>query len=33
MKFFIEEGNIGNDATKEQTLELIQMLKKNGMGC
>ena len=30
MKFFIEEGNIGNNATKEQTLELIDMLKKMG---
>ena len=30
MKFFIEEGNIGNDATKEQTLKLIEMLKKMG---
>ena len=30
MKFFIEEGNIGNDATKEQALELIEMLKKMG---
>ncbi len=30
MKFFIEEGNIGNDATKEQTIELIEMLKKKG---
>ncbi|MCP4366489.1 MAG: hypothetical protein GY797_00020 [Deltaproteobacteria bacterium] len=30
MKFFIEEGNIGNHATKEQTLELIDMLKKMG---
>ncbi len=30
MKFFIEEGNIGNNATKKQTLELIEMLKKMG---
>ena len=30
MKFFIVEGNIGNDATKEQALELIKMLKKMG---
>ena len=30
MKFFIEEGNIGNDATKEQALELIEMMKKLG---
>jgi len=30
MKFFIEEGNIGSDATKEQTIELIEMLKKKG---
>ena len=30
MKYFIEEGNVGNDATKEQTLELIEMLKKMG---
>jgi len=30
MKFFIEEGNIGNDATKEQAIELIEMLKKIG---
>ncbi|MBW2249916.1 MAG: hypothetical protein JRF60_04620 [Deltaproteobacteria bacterium] len=30
MKFFIEKGNIGNDATKEQALELIEMLKKLG---
>ena len=30
MKFFIEEGNIGDDATKEQALELIEMLKKMG---
>ena len=30
MKFFIEERNIGNDATKEQALELIEMLKKMG---
>ncbi len=27
MKFFIVEGNIGNHATKEQTLELIELLK------
>ncbi len=30
MKFFIVEGNIGNNATKEQTLELIELLKKDG---
>jgi len=30
MKFYIVEGNIGNHATKEQTLELIDMLKKMG---
>jgi hypothetical protein len=30
MKFFIAEGNIGNDVTKEQALELIEMLKQNG---
>jgi len=30
MKFFIVEGNIGNNATKEQTLELIELLKKEG---
>ena len=30
MKFYIEEGNIGNDATKKQTLKLIEMLKKRG---
>ena len=30
MKFFIVEGNIGNHATKEQTLELIELLKKEG---
>ena len=30
MKFFIEEGNIGDNATKEQALELIEMLKKMG---
>ena len=30
MKFFISEGNIGNDVTKEQTIELIEMLNKMG---
>ncbi len=30
MKFFIEKGNIGSDATKEQALELIEMLIKMG---
>ena len=30
MKFFIEEGTIGNDASKEQALELIEMLNKMG---
>jgi hypothetical protein len=30
MKFYIEKGNIGSDATKEQALELIKMLKKMG---
>ena len=30
MKFFIEEGNIENNTTKEQTIELIEMLKKRG---
>ena len=30
MKFFIAEGNIGDNTTKEQALELIEMLKKMG---
>ncbi len=30
MKFFITERNIGDDTTKEQALELIEMLKKLG---
>ncbi|MEW6673592.1 MAG: hypothetical protein AB1427_18005 [Thermodesulfobacteriota bacterium] len=30
MKFFIAEGNLGGNATKEQALELIGMLKKIG---
>jgi len=30
MKFYIEKGNIGSDATKEQALELIKMLKRMG---
>ena len=30
MKFFIVEQNIGNDATKEQAEELIEMLKAKG---
>ena len=30
MKFFIVEKNIGDDATKEQTEQLIEMLKAKG---
>lgn len=30
MKFFLAEGNIGNDATKEQAEKVIEMLKKKG---
>ena len=30
MKFFIVEKNIGDDATKEQTEQLIEMLKSKG---
>lgn len=30
MKFFIAEGNLGGDATKEQAADLIERLKKKG---
>ncbi|MBW1759215.1 MAG: hypothetical protein JRG68_07650 [Deltaproteobacteria bacterium] len=30
MKFFLAEGNIGNDATREQAEKVIEMLKKKG---
>jgi KaiC/GvpD/RAD55 family RecA-like ATPase len=30
MKFFLAEGNLGNDATREQTEKVIEMLKKKG---
>jgi hypothetical protein len=31
MKFFIAEGNLGGNATKEQAQKLIEMLKKRGL--
>ena len=30
MKFFIAEQNIGDDATKEQALKVIELLKAKG---
>ena len=30
MKFFIAEGNIGSDATKEQAEKVIELLKAKG---
>ena len=30
MKFFIAEQNIGDDATKEQALKVIELLKTKG---
>lgn len=30
MKFFISEGNIGGDATREQTDQVIQVLREKG---
>jgi hypothetical protein len=30
MKFFIAEQNIGDDATKEQALQVIELLKAKG---
>lgn len=30
MKFFIAEQNLGGDATKEQALKLIEMLRNKG---
>jgi len=30
MKFYIAEGNIGNDATKKQAEEVIELLKAKG---
>ena len=30
MKFFIAEGNIGSDATKEQAEKVIEVLKTKG---
>jgi hypothetical protein len=30
MKFFLAEGNLGNDATREQTEKLIEILKTKG---
>lgn len=30
MKFYIAEGNLGSDATKEQAEQLIEMLKTKG---
>ena len=30
MKFYIAEGNLGGDATKEQAEQLIEMLKTKG---
>ena len=30
MKFFLAEQNLGGDATKEQALELIELLKAKG---
>ena len=30
MKFYIAEGNIGNDATKEQAEKVIELLKAKG---
>jgi hypothetical protein len=30
MKFYLAEGNLGGDATRAQTEEVIEMLKKKG---